>query len=105
MPIGFHLLDLIFLLFFCGVFVIGILGTLFWIWMLIDCATQEPSEGNDKVIWILVIIFTHFIGALMYYFIRRPERKRLQYPPQIKQEHDQPQTQSPTEKEMPPQQQ
>jgi sterol desaturase/sphingolipid hydroxylase (fatty acid hydroxylase superfamily) len=75
--IGFHVLDLILILFFFGVFVIGILGTLFWIWMLIDCATQEPSEGNDKVIWILVIIFTHFIGALIYYFIRRPERKRL----------------------------
>ena len=77
MSMGFHLSELIFLLFFFGVFVIGILGTLFWIWMLIDCATKEPSEGNDKVIWILVIIFTHFIGALIYYFIRRPERKRL----------------------------
>jgi len=77
MPMGFHVFDLILLLFFFGVFVIGILGTLFWIWMLIDCATKEPSEGNDKVIWILVIIFTHFIGALIYYFIRRPERKRL----------------------------
>lgn len=77
MPMGFHALDLILILFFFGVFVIGILGTLFWIWMLIDCATKEPSEVNDKVIWILVILFTHFIGALIYYFVRRPERKRL----------------------------
>jgi Phospholipase_D-nuclease N-terminal len=73
MMIGFHVSELILLLFF----VIGILGMLFWIWMLIDCATKEPSEGNDKVIWILVILFTHFIGALIYYFIRRPERERL----------------------------
>jgi hypothetical protein len=73
MMIGFHVSEFIFLLFF----VIGILGTLFWIWMLIDCATKEPSEGIDKIIWILVIIFTHFIGALIYFFIRRPERKRL----------------------------
>jgi hypothetical protein len=49
----------------------------FWIWMLVDCATKEPSTGNDKVIWILVIIFTHWIGALIYFFVRRPERKRL----------------------------
>jgi hypothetical protein len=49
----------------------------FWVWMLVDCATKEPSAGNDKVIWILVIIFTHWIGALIYYFVRRPERKRL----------------------------
>ena len=73
MMIGFHVSELIFLLFF----VIGILGTLFWIWMLIDCATKEPSQGNDKVVWILVILFTHVIGALIYFFIRRPERKRL----------------------------
>ena len=77
MPMGFHVAELILILFFFGVFVIGILGTLFWIWMLIDCATKEPPEGNDKVIWILVIIFTHFIGALIYYLIRRPERIRL----------------------------
>jgi hypothetical protein len=71
--IGLHVSELIILLFF----VIGILGTLFWIWMLIDCATKEPSQGIDKIIWILVIIFTHVIGALIYFFIRRPERKRL----------------------------
>ena len=49
----------------------------FWLWMLVDCATKEPSQGNDKIIWILVIIFTHWIGALIYYLVRRPERKRL----------------------------
>lgn len=49
----------------------------FWIWMIVDCATNEPSEGNDKVIWILVIIFTHCIGALLYFLIRRPERMRI----------------------------
>ena len=48
----------------------------FWIWMLIDCITKEPSEGNDKLIWILVIVFTGVIGAAIYYFVRRPERIR-----------------------------
>ncbi|MCH9789287.1 MAG: PLD nuclease N-terminal domain-containing protein, partial [Planctomycetes bacterium] len=45
----------------------------FWVWMLIDCLKNEPSTGNDKIIWGLVIAFTG-IGALLYYFIRRPER-------------------------------
>ena len=49
----------------------------FWIWMLVDCATKEPSEGNDKVVWILIIVFTNWLGALIYYFVRRPERKKL----------------------------
>ncbi len=53
-----------------------LLAFAFWIWMLVDCATKESSQGNDKVIWILVIIFTHWIGALIYYFVRRPERKK-----------------------------
>ena len=56
---------------------VGLALTVFWIWMLVDCATKEPSAGNDKVIWILVILFTHWIGALSYYLMRRPERKKL----------------------------
>ncbi|MBI1175907.1 hypothetical protein GC207_00550 [bacterium] len=53
---------------------ISLLGTIFWIWMIIDCATKESSEGNDKIIWILIILFTHIIGALIYFFARRPTR-------------------------------
>lgn len=46
-----------------------------WIWMLIDCLVNEPSEGNDKIIWVLVIIFVGWLGALIYLFARRPRRK------------------------------
>tara|TARA_R110002074_G_scaffold342228_1_gene512753 strand:- start:1331 stop:1576 length:246 start_codon:yes stop_codon:yes gene_type:complete len=48
-----------------------------WIWMLIDCIKYEPSTGNDKIIWVLVIVLLNGIGALLYYFIRRPERIKL----------------------------
>ena len=51
----------------------SIAGTVFWIWMLVDCATKEP-EGSEKIAWVLIIIFTHWIGALIYLFARRPER-------------------------------
>lgn len=54
------------------VFALG--TTVFWVWMLIECLTKEPSDGNDKLIWAIVILFTHFIGALIYYLARRPER-------------------------------
>ena len=54
------------------VMVIG--GIIFWVWTLIDCATKEPSQGNDKIIWILVIVFTGWIGSLIYLFVRRPQR-------------------------------
>ncbi len=49
----------------------------FWIWVLIDCLTKEPSEGNEKIIWVLVIVFLQAIGALIYFLIRRPQRMTL----------------------------
>ena len=64
------------LLIFIPFMLIGMLLFAFWIWMLVDCATKEPSQGNDKIIWILVIVLTNWIGALIYFFVRRPERKR-----------------------------
>lgn len=59
-----------------GLVLLAIAGTVFWIWALIDCATKEPNEGNQKVVWILVIVFTHFLGAMLYVLIRRPDRVR-----------------------------
>jgi len=49
----------------------------FWIWMLIDCLTHESSEGNDKIIWVLVIVLLNFIGALIYFFVRRNARPAM----------------------------
>lgn len=65
------------ILFALAFLIFGIGGTIFWIWMLIDCATNEPSEGNDKLVWILVIVLTHALGALIYLLARRPDRMRL----------------------------
>ena len=66
-------LPLLFFGLFCGV---GIGGTILWIWMLIDCAVNEPSDGNDKLVWVLIIVLTNWIGALIYLLVRRPERLR-----------------------------
>lgn len=57
-------------------FLFAIAGTIFWIWMIVDCAYNEKSEGNDKLIWILIILLTHWIGALIYLLVRRPKRKQ-----------------------------
>ena len=56
------------------VLAVSIGTTIFWIWMIIDCVTKEPSEGNDKLIWILIIVLTNWIGALIYLLVRRPQR-------------------------------
>ncbi|MBT3378207.1 MAG: PLDc_N domain-containing protein [Lentisphaerae bacterium] len=57
---------------FCGVLAIG--AMILWVWMLVDCATKEPDEGNNKLVWILIIVLTHWIGALIYLLVRRPQR-------------------------------
>ena len=44
--------------------------------MIVDCAKNEKSEGNEKIVWILVIVLAGWIGALIYLFARRPTRKR-----------------------------
>ena len=45
------------------------LTTAFWIWMIVDCATNDALPGTDKIVWLLVIIFLHFLGALIYYLV------------------------------------
>ncbi len=71
MEAGIAIGAIIFMLFGMG---IGVAVFVFWIWMLVDCATKEPSEGNDKIVWLLVIIFLNWLGALIYYLARRPTR-------------------------------
>ncbi len=53
-------------------------GTIIWIWALVDCLRHESSQGNDKLIWVLIIVLTHWIGGLLYFVIRRPQRMRDQ---------------------------
>ena len=48
-----------------------------WIWMLIDCIKNESTEGNERIVWVVVIAVTHWIGALIYLIVRRPQRKTL----------------------------
>lgn len=41
----------------------------FWIVTLIDVVRSEFKDPNMKLIWILVIIFTNFIGTIVYWII------------------------------------
>jgi|WetSurMetagenome_2_1015567.scaffolds.fasta_scaffold16307_6 hypothetical protein len=56
----------------------------FWIWMLVDCITKCPDRDNKKLTWVLIIALTHWIGALIYYFVQRPKNaaESLVPPPQ-----------------------
>jgi hypothetical protein len=85
MPTVFYGLSLIIL---CVVGFI-IVATLFWVWMLIDCIMNKSISDRQKIAWIIVLIFTHLIGALLYLcFGRSPQKVQTGYqayvPPQAR---------------------
>jgi prolipoprotein diacylglyceryltransferase len=53
-----------------------LLGFIFWLWMLVDCATKESNDGNTKIVWTIIIVFTNIVGAAIYWLVRRPQRYR-----------------------------
>ncbi len=48
-----------------------LLASVFWIWMLIHAITNRSLGDGEKVAWVLVILFLHFLGALIYFFLGR----------------------------------
>ncbi len=53
----------------------SMLTFIFWLWMLIDAI---KNQKEDKVMWILLLIFLNFLGAILYYFIaKRKEIKSI----------------------------
>ena len=57
-----------------GFFAIFLAYLIFWVYTLIDCAQNEPREGNTTIIWILIILFGMGVGPVIYFLVRRPER-------------------------------
>jgi hypothetical protein len=53
---------------------IGLLAFVFWIWMLIDVIQNKGLTDGEKVGWVLAVVFLHFLGALLYFFIGHPKR-------------------------------
>ena len=46
-----------------------ILGLLFWLWMIYECATREPNS-SEKILWLLLVVFAPVIGSLIYFLVR-----------------------------------
>lgn len=53
----------------------GIIAFFFWLGMLVDCALNE-KDNNERLLWVLIILFANFIGAIIYFLARRPVRLR-----------------------------
>jgi hypothetical protein len=49
------------------------LGFLLTIIALID-VLKSQFNGNDKIVWLLVVLFTNFFGAILYFLIGRNQK-------------------------------
>ena len=63
-----------------SLFVIAVVGVfallllVFWIWMLVSAIQNRGLTDGEKVAWVIAIVFLHFIGAVLYFFIGHPKR-------------------------------
>ena len=52
--------------------ILALASTIFWVVMLVDAVRRDFHDSTVKLIWVLVLVFTHFLGAVIYYFVGRP---------------------------------
>ncbi|MFN7141668.1 MAG: PLDc N-terminal domain-containing protein [Limisphaerales bacterium] len=64
--LGFY--EFVVIFFFLG---IGLIGTIFWIWALVDCGKRLGPGKQDKLGWLIAIALTHVIGAAAYLLFGR----------------------------------
>ncbi len=56
-------------------FGVALFLTVFWIWMLVSAIQNKGLTDGEKTGWVLGIVFLHFLGSLLYFFIGRPKRR------------------------------
>lgn len=59
----------IWFLFVISMMGLNIAGIIFWIFMLVDVAKRKFKKEDEKLVWILIVVLTSWIGALVYYFV------------------------------------
>jgi len=70
--IGSSLLFFPFMAFFILFFLlIGLALFAFWVWMIVDCAKRKFKYDGEKIVWLLVIVFVSWVGALVYFIVIR----------------------------------
>lgn len=45
----------------------------FWIWMLIHAIQNKGLSEGERIAWVIVLVFVHFLGAVIYFFVGRPK--------------------------------
>jgi hypothetical protein len=53
-----------------AVVLIGLAAFAFWLWALIDAIRNRALDGTTRIVWVVVILLTQFLGALLYLIMR-----------------------------------
>jgi len=56
---------------FLGVGLLVVAASIFWVWMLVHAITNKQLSDTDRIMWVLVVLFLHLLGALIYFFVGR----------------------------------
>jgi len=59
-----------------GLILFGLLCSILWLAALVGALTSEFRDGTTKLIWALVILFTHFLGAILWFIMGRQQTLR-----------------------------
>jgi hypothetical protein len=54
--------------------VLSIIGIVLCIWALVDAIQNPALDGTMRIVWVLVILFTNVLGAIIYLAIGRSTR-------------------------------
>ena len=46
-----------------------LLPSIFWIVGLVDVVRRQFPDGSIIIVWVLVVVFLNFLGALISYFV------------------------------------
>jgi predicted metal-binding membrane protein len=55
--------------------VFGIAALVLWLWALIDAIQNPALDPTMRIVWILVILLTNWIGAVIYLLVARSQRR------------------------------
>ena len=72
-------LGVFFVVFFLLIFGASIAAMVLWVVAIVEVARipehQFRAAGTDKTLWILVVVLAQFVGALVWYLVKRRDVK------------------------------
>jgi hypothetical protein len=52
------------------VLLVGLVAFALWLWALVDAIRNPALDSTMRIVWVVVIVVTQFLGALLYLIMR-----------------------------------